>query len=272
VLMPSPRYTSYDVAMGVAGARIIDVPPLGPLDFRLDLGAVESAITPRTRALLIISPGNPTAAVADRDTLKGLAALAQHHGLTVISDEIYERIVYDGAVHTSLASLPGMAGRTITVGGFSKAYAMTGWRVGYLVGSPELVAACARLKSLWSGPTSWVAQQGAITALTHETDLAAGMVATYARRRRIALDALRSLGIEHAPAQGAFYVFFDIRRYGLPSYELSRRLLEEAGVFLYPGSGFRTEWSDHMRLAWLQPEPVLEEALTRLGDWLARHG
>ena len=271
ILMPSPRYTSYDVAVNVAAARIVDVAPPEPLDFSLDVEAIEAAITPRTRALLIISPGNPTAAVADRERLRAVCEVARRHGLMMISDEMYERIVYEGAVHTSIASLPHMRESTITVGGFSKAYAMTGWRVGYLAAPAPLVAAAARLKRLWSGPTSQIAQHGALAALTHPDDLSAPGVSTYARRRALTLEALRALGLPHAPAQGAFYVFFDISGLGLPSYELSRRLLAEAGVFLYPGSGFGSEWGGHMRLAWVAPDELLEQALTRIGDWIARH-
>ncbi len=269
ILMPSPRYTTYDLAVGVAGARIVDVAPRGPLDFSLDVAAIEAAITPRTRALLIISPGNPTAAVAGSAELEAVADLARRRGLTVISDEIYERIVYDGTVHTSIASLPGMGEQTVTVGGFSKAYAMTGWRVGYLAGPRELVAATARLKRLWSGPTSTIAQHGALAALAGGDELITDAMSTYRRRRRIVLDTFAELEIAHAPAQGAFYLFFDLAPLGLSSFELSRRLLTEAGVFLYPGSGFGERWGGgHMRLAWLAPEERLREGLSRLGDWV----
>jgi aspartate/methionine/tyrosine aminotransferase len=161
--------------------------------------------------------------------------------------------------------------RTITVGGFSKAYAMTGWRVGYLVAPPATVAAAARLKELWSGPTSQIAQHGALAALRGGPELVEEAVASYARRRAVALAGLRSFGLAHAPAQGAFYAFFDVASLGLSSYELSRRLLLEAGVFLYPGSGFGAEWRGHMRLAWLAPDDLLEQALTRMGDWIASH-
>lgn len=268
ILMPGPRYTSYDVSVNVAGAQIVNVPPTGKLDFRLDLAAMESLIGPRTRALLIITPGNPTASVADRDRLVGLSELARRYGLTVISDEMYERIVYDGVKHTSIASMDGMRDLTVTVGGFSKAYAMTGWRVGYLAAPARLVEAASRLKRLWGGPTAEVSQYGALAALTHETDLAARAVATYASRRSIALQALDAMRLPYAPSEGAFYVFFDISSLGMHSYDFARGLLTDAGVFLYPGSGFGDEWSGYMRMAWLAPEDRLREALGRLHGWV----
>lgn len=268
VLMPSPRYTSYDVAINVAGARIVGVPPPGPLDFTLDAAEIEARITPHTRALLIISPGNPTAAVPGRASLEAVAEVARRHGLMVISDEMYERIVYDGATHTSVAALPGMRERTVTVGGFSKAYAMTGWRVGYLAGPPRVIESVARLKALWSGSTSVISQAAALAALTSEADLWAEHLAIYTERRALALAALDALELPHAPSEGAFYGFFEISSLGIDSYELSRRLLLEAGVFMYPGSGFGAEWNRHMRLAWLQPEPLLEEALARFSHWI----
>jgi aminotransferase len=271
VLMPGPRYTSYDVGANMAGARIVTVPPPGPLDFRLDPSAVEALIGPRTRALLIITPGNPTACVADGDRLAAVGEIARRHDLMVIADEIYERILYDGVQHVSMASLPGMRERTITVGGFSKSYAMTGWRVGYLAGPAEVVARVSALKQLWSGTTSVISQHAALTALVAASDLAAPAVARYTERRALALAALDRLGLPYAPAQGAFYAFFDIGALGMPAYELSRRLLSEAGVFLYPGSGFGPEWGAYMRMAWLQPRDRLEEALTRMGTWIEAH-
>jgi aminotransferase len=271
ILMPAPRYTTYDVAVNVAGARIVSVPPRGPLDFRLDASAIEPLITSRTRALLIITPGNPTAAVADHRRLVEIGELARRHGLTVISDEMYERIVYDGIEHTSIGSFPESSETTVTVGGFSKAYAMTGWRVGYLAGPRSLVAAASRLKRLWSGPTPELSQHGALAALSWETDLAAEALAEYASRRAIALAALDQIGLPYAPSEGAFYAFFDVTSLGIHSYELSRRLLTEAGVFLYPGSGFGDEWSGYMRMAWLAPEARLREALEQLANWVGKN-
>jgi aminotransferase len=232
---------------------------------------VEALIGPRTRALLIITPGNPTACVAGRSRLEAVADVARRHDLIVIADEMYERIIYDGVQHVSMASLPGMRERTITVGGFSKSYAMTGWRVGYLAGPAQVVARVSALKQLWSGTTSEISQHAALAALVAAPDLAAPALAEYTARRALALAALDRLGLPYAPAQGAFYAFFDVGALQMPSYELSRRLLSEAGVFLYPGSAFGQAWSGYMRMAWLQPRDRLEEAFTRMDAWMDRH-
>lgn len=273
ILMPDPRYTAYDVAVAVAGAKIVSVPPVSspaasPVVFGLDADALEAAITPRTRALLLITPGNPTGAVADRASLLAVAELARRHDLLVISDEMYERIRYDGVEHVSIGSLPGMADQTITVGGFSKAYAMTGWRVGYVAGPASIMEQVRRAKARWSGCAPVVSQHAALAALTGPQEPVDAMVAEYARRRAIALPALARMGLPVSPSQGAFYAFVETRGLGLESFELSRRLLVEGGVFLYPGSGFGARWATHMRLAWLQPEPLLTEALERMERWI----
>jgi aspartate/methionine/tyrosine aminotransferase len=148
---------------------------------------------------------------------------------------------------------------------------MTGWRVGYLAGPAALVARASALKQLWSGTTSEIAQHAALAALAAGPDLAAPALAEYTERRALALAALDRLGLPYAPVQGAFYAFFDVGALQLHSYELSRRLLSEAGVFLYPGSGFGQEWGGYMRMAWLQPRDRLEEALTRMGTWIEAH-
>jgi aminotransferase len=270
ILMPDPRYTAYDVAVAAAGATIVSVPPApgSPVAFDLDAAAIEAAITPRTKALLLITPGNPTGAVAARADLERVAAVARRHGLLVISDEMYERIRYDGIEHVSMASLPGMAASTVTVGGFSKAYAMTGWRVGFVAGPAALMEQVRAGKRRWSGCAPVVAQHAALAALTGAQEPVEAMLREYAARRAIALPALARMGLPVSPSQGAFYAFVETEALGIPSAELSRRLLVEAGVFLYPGSGFGARWSTHLRLAWLQPQPRLIEALERMERWI----
>jgi aminotransferase len=269
ILIPDPRYTAYDVAVNVCGARMVPVSCRIEDDFELDPDAVRALITPRTRALLVITPGNPTAAVAGAARLRAIAEIAAEHDLVVISDEIYERILYDGAEHLSIASLPGMAARTLTVNGFSKAFAMTGWRVGYIAGPARTIAGIAARKARWFASAPTVSQVAALAALEGPPALVDDALAEYAARRQITLEAIDRLGFPRGSSRGAFYVFFDVTAVGLSAYELSRRLLQEAGVFCYPGSGFGEAWSGYLRLAWLQPEPVLGEALERIARWLA---
>lgn len=270
VIIPNPSYGTYALAAHLAGG----VPVLVPLDrdagFQLDLAAVERHVTPRTKAIVVVSPNNPTGTVQSRAALEGIAEIARRHDLLVISDEIYEKILFDGAVHHSIAAFPGMRDRTIIVNGFSKAYSMTGWRVGWLAAPRPILAGMQAVKDTWSICTPAPNQWAALAALTGPQDCLHETVATYARRRRWLFDGLRAAGLDWAPHGGAVFVFVDIRPSGLASEEFCVRLLREGRVLTYPGSEFGPIGEGFMRMTLLAPDPRFRLAVDRITEFARR--
>ncbi len=264
VLVPDPRYSSYDAAIGRAGGVIVPVPTREEDDFDLMPDEVARRITPRTKAILLVTPGNPTAGVISPDHLRAIADLAIAHDLVLIADEMYERFVYDGAEHFSIASIPAMRGRTITLGGFSKSYAMTGWRLGYVVAPAALTTVIRALKEAISISAPAISQWAGVAALNGPQDCVAAFRATYDARRRAVMPALDALGFTYGHPYGAFYIFVNTGASGVPAFTLARRLLEEAHVLIFPGTGFGAAWSDYLRFSLLQPTPVLLDAVGRL--------
>jgi aminotransferase len=268
ILVPDPRYTSYDVAIQMAGAKMVSIPTTEGDGFDLDPDEVERRITPRTRVLLLITPGNPTAGTITPPNIRRIAEIARKHDLLVISDEIYEKLLYDGAEHLSIGSLPGMAERTITLNGFSKTYCMTGWRVGYLAGSRSVMRRVRRLKDLASSCAPVVSQWAGVEALEGPQDVVEEYRRIYEGRRRVMLDGLDRMGFTYGDPRGAFYVFVNASSVGMDSIDLSRKLLEEARVLIFPGTGFGEQWVDYMRASYLAPEAELAEAMTRIESCL----
>jgi aminotransferase len=268
ILVPDPRYTSYDVAIQMAGAKMVSVPTNEEDGFDLDPDEVERRITPRTRVLLLITPGNPTAGTITPGNLRRLAEIARKHDLLVISDEIYEKLLYDGTEHLSIGSLPGMAERTITLNGFSKTYCMTGWRVGYLAGPRSVMRRVRRLKELASSCAPVVSQWAGVAALEGPQDVVEEYRRIYEGRRRVMLDGLDRMGFTYGDPRGAFYIFVNASSVGMDSIDLSRKLLEEARVLIFPGTGFGDQWVDYMRASYLAPEAELAEAMTRIESCL----
>ncbi len=265
ILVPDPRYSSYDAAIGRAGGVIVPVPTRQEDDFDLRPDEVERRITAHTKAILLVTPGNPTAGVISPMHLRQIAQLAIDHDLVVISDEIYEQFVFDGAEHFSIGSLPEMRGRTITLNGFSKTYAMTGWRLGYVVAPPALTQAIRAMKQSISIAAPAIAQWAGIAALTGPQECVAEFRTIYDERRRALMPALDALGFTYGHPYGTFYIFANISTTGMPAFTLARKLLEEARVLIFPGTGFGPAWSDYVRFSVLQPTPVLLEAVARLG-------
>ena len=272
ILVPDPRYTSYDQAIEQAGGRMVLVPTYPEDDFDLRPDEVEKAITPATKALLIISPSNPTGGVVSVASLHAIAEIAKARDLIVISDEIYERFVYPPSQQLSIASLPGMAERTITLNGFSKTYAMTGWRVGYLAASPLFARVLTGLKATLTGPTSTVGQYAALAAVTGPQDAVAETYAIYMQRRQLMMEGLSNLGLTYSAPQGGYFLYTNAASSGLSAFELSYLFLREGHVLIFPGTAFGKKWTDWLRISWLQPEDQLREALTRMAAVLARHG
>lgn len=264
ILVQDPRYSSYDEAIRRAGGVPVPLPTREADNFDLDPAVVAARITPRTKAILLITPGNPTAGVIAPTNLRAIADLAIAHDLVVISDEIYEKFLYDGAQHLSLASLPGMRERTITLNGFSKTYAMTGWRLGYVVAPPAITRAIRALKGIVSICAPVPSQWAGIAALEGPQDCVAAFRASYDERRREVMRVLSASGFTYGHPYGAFYIFANTSATGIPAFELAKRLLLDGRVLVFPGTGFGEGWKDYLRFSLLQPTPLLLEALDRL--------
>ena len=270
VILHEPSYVAYVPAIVFAGGTPVLVATRFEDDFALDPAAVEAAVTPRTKALFLGYPSNPTGAVLTDDVQDELAAIAARHDLLVYSDEIYDRLAYGTYRHRAFSSLPGMRERTILMGGFSKAYAMTGWRVGYVAAPASILEGMVKIHQygIMSAPT--MAQDAALAAvLDGEADVVR-MVAEYDRRRRLLVDGLRAIGLETFEPRGAFYAFPRITSTGLGDDEFAERLLAEERVAVVPGSAFGPSGAGHVRMCYATSYEGLEEALLRIGRFVER--
>jgi aspartate/methionine/tyrosine aminotransferase len=265
VIVPDPGYPIYESITRFVGGTPVPIPIRMENDFRLDVDELASLITPRTKLLVINSPANPTGGVLTPNDIERIAELAVRHDLIVLADEIYARILYDGAVHLSIASVPGMAERTIVLDGFSKTYAMTGWRLGYAIVPPALIKAYGTLIiNTISGATTF-AQVGAIEALRGPQDSIDAMVAEFRARRDLVVDGLNEIpGVRCLKPQGAFYVFPEISATGLTGAKLADRLLHDAGVCVLAGTAFGSLGTNHIRISYANSRENLAEALRRI--------
>jgi aspartate/methionine/tyrosine aminotransferase len=273
VIVPDPGYPIYESLTRFVGATPIPIPIRMEHDFRLDVDELASLITPRTRLLIINSPANPTGGVLNRADLQRIAKLAQEHDLWVMTDEIYGRILYDGEEHISIASLPGMTERTIVLDGFSKTFAMTGWRLGYAVVPDSLIPTYSELviNTISCAPT--FAQVGAVQALVGPQDDVEAMVVEFKARRDLVVNGLNEIqGIRCATPLGAFYAFPDISGTGLSGAEFAERLLVEADVCVLAGTAFGGVGTDHIRISYANSRENLTEALGRIGRFVAGLG
>jgi aspartate aminotransferase len=265
VIVPDPGYPIYESLTRFMGATPVPIPIRMAHDFRLDVDELAGLITPRTTMLVINSPANPTGGVLTRGDLEAIAELAIRHDLVVLADEIYSRILYDGTEHVSIASLPGMAERTIVLDGFSKTFAMTGWRLGYAIVPSSLVGMYGQLiiNTISCAPT--FAQIGAVEALRGQQDDVAAMVVEFKARRDLVVDGLNAIpGIRCLRPTGAFYVFPDIAGTGLSGADLAERLLHEAGVCVLAGTAFGGVGTQHIRISYANSRENLATALERI--------
>jgi aminotransferase len=268
VIVPEPCYVAYEPCVRFAGGVPVRVPTRWEDDFAVDASAVAAAVTPRTKAILLGSPANPTGAVQPPPALEALVRLAQERDLYLVSDEIYDRLTYTGR-HTCLGALPGARDRTVVLGGFSKAQAMTGWRVGWICAPEPVAELCVRVHQYTMLCAPHVSQLAAVEALEHADDDVTAMVADYDRRRRVFVKGLRELGLDCPEPAGAFYAFPSIRRSGLDSETFAERLLHEQRVAVVPGNVFGPSGEGHVRCSYATALPLLEEALERIGRFLA---
>lgn len=271
VVIPEPCFVSYGPEVTFAGGVPVTVPTYVHDDFQVTAAALEAAITPRTKAILLGYPNNPTGAVMTRQIMTEIAALAEEHDLLIISDEIYDQLVY-GIEHTCVPSLPGMRDRTILLGGFSKDYAMTGWRIGYACANPELLAAMGKVHQYSIMCASTMAQAAALVALEQGADHVKRMRQEYDRRRHLIVDGFNTLGLDCFEPRGAFYAFPSIARSGMSSDSFAWRLLEEEEVAVIPGEAFGASGNGFVRAAYAQSYEKIEEALNRIESFMRRHG
>jgi aminotransferase len=270
IIMAEPTYVAYVPDVVFAGARPVFVPARPDDGWQLDPDAVEAAITPRTKALFLGFPNNPTGAVLEPERRRALAAIADRHDLLVISDEVYDRLVYGGHQHEAFSALSGMRERTILLGGFSKAYAMTGWRIGYAAGPAEVIGAMTKIHQYTMLCASITAQMAAIEALHNGERDMEEMVGQYDARRRLVVSRLNQIGLDCHEPEGAFYVFPSIRRTGLSSEEFAEALLREERVAVVPGDAFGDCGTDHIRCSYAASVGELEEALRRMERFTTR--
>ncbi len=265
VLMFDPGWVSYEPMVVMAGARCLHVPLRPDDNYRITREAIEAVLTPQTRVMIVNSPNNPTGRVLTREEAEAIVGVAREHDVLVISDEIYEKIIYDGREHLSLAAFPGMAERTLTVNGFSKAYAMTGWRLGYVAGPAPLIKQIMKVHSHSATCATSFAQYGGVAALEGPQDVIQEMVAAWDRRRRFVTERLNAIpGFRCPLPEGAFYAFPDVSGTGLSGQEVAQKLIEEAHVGVTPGDAFGESGASCIRLSFATADELLERALERI--------
>jgi aspartate/methionine/tyrosine aminotransferase len=272
VIYPDPGFPIYESMASFVGARPVPIPLSEAHDFRLDVDELRSLVTDRTRLIIFNSPANPTGGVLNRADLEAIAAIAIERDIIVLADEIYGRILYEGE-HHSIAALPGMAERTIILDGFSKTFAMTGWRLGYAIVPPALVQPFSRLIINSVSCTSAFSQIAAVEALTGPQAAVDAMVAEFHARRDLVVDGLNAIpGIRCRRPQGAFYVFPNVSGTGLTGGEFADKMLYEAGVSVLAGSAFGRVGVDHARISYANSQSNLRRAVERIADVVARVG
>ena len=264
VLVPQPSYVSYEPTAVMAGAVPVIINLKEENQFRLTPQELEAAITPKTKILVLPYPNNPTGAIMEKEDLEAIAPIIEKHDLYVLSDEIYGELTYGDKKHVSIATLPGMQERTILVNGFSKAYAMTGWRLGYACGPEKIIEQMIKIHQycIMCAPTT--SQYAAVEALKNGDEDVRMMRESYDERRRFVLHSLREMGLSCFEPLGAFYVFPCIKEFGMTSDEFATRLLQEQNVAIVPGTAFGDCGEGYLRISYAYSIENLREALTRL--------
>jgi aminotransferase len=270
VISPDPGYVAYEADIVFAGGVPVIVPTYAKYEFAVRASEIAAAITPSTKMILIGNPNNPTGAVIPQAELEEIAKLAIEHDLIVAVDEVYSRLVYDQE-HKSIASLPGMRERTILLDGFSKAYAMTGWRIGYVAAPAPILEAMLKIHQYTIMCAGTAPQEAALEALRHGEDDIMMMHEAYARRRRMFVDGLNRIGLPCCEPRGAFYAFPYIGDLGLTDEEFAERLLFEEHVAVVPGIAFGSAGAGYVRCAYCTAYDQLEEALVRMERFLKKY-
>ena len=270
IISPEPTYVAYEWCAVLAGGVFVPVPTRVENNFKVKASDIGRRVTGRTKALLLGYPNNPTGAVMERSDLEDVAALVRKRDLMVVSDEIYDQLVY-GVKHTCFSALPEMKERTILLGGFSKAYAMTGWRIGYAAGPPDIIEAMMKVHQYTMMCVPIMAQMAAIEALKAGDSAVKEMVANYDRRRRVMVRGLNAIGLDCFEPRGAFYAFPSVKATGLSSEDFAERLLLEERVAVVPGSTLGASGEGFVRCCYATALDEIKEALVRMGRFVERN-
>jgi len=271
VIIPTPCFVSYQAEVILAGGVPVEIPTFVEDGFQVQPDRLETAITPRTKAILLGYPNNPTGAVYSREVLLEIARIAEKHDLVIISDELYDQLVY-GVKHVCFPSLPGMRPRTVLLGGFSKNYAMTGWRAGFACGPAEIIKGLVRIHqyTIMSAPT--MSQLAALEAIQHGHKFVVQMRDEYDRRRKLIVGGLNQLGLPTFEPHGAFYAFPNVAITGMDDETFAQKLLEEERVAVVPGNSFGAGGEGFVRCSYATAYEKIEEALRRMQHFMQRHG
>lgn len=267
ILIPEPCYISYSPITALSGGVPVGIETYAADNFKLRAEQLQAVITPRSKVLILCYPSNPTGGIMTYEDWLPIAKLVEENDLIVISDEIYAELTY-GEKHVSFAAMPGMKDRTILVSGFSKAFAMTGWRMGYACGHREIIAAMLKIHQYTVMCAPIMAQYAALEALQHGLEEKDRMVESYNQRRRLVVKGFREIGLDCHEPQGAFYAFPSIASTGMSSETFAQRLLEEAGVAAVPGDVFGLGGEGHLRCSYATSVTQLTEALDRIGNFV----
>ncbi len=268
ILVPDPNYNSYRDSIKFARGVRVSIPTKVEESFKVDPDVVKSKITDKTKAILMVSPNNPAGSLMKRETIEALTQIAVEHDLLIIADDIYDRFVYDGLQHISTASLDKVHDRTITLNACSKQFAMCGWRLGWIVGPKDLIAAIRNYKAIMTGPAPIIGQIGALSALNGDSEAVSNMYNTFVSRRKTVMEGLDKIGIQYGIPEGGQFVFASIAQYGMDSYEFAKMILKNCHVLVYPGGAFGSQFDQYIRITFLQPEDKLREALERMDRFL----
>ena len=270
VIMPDPSYVSYPACVHLAGGVPVSIPTYEENDFEISASDIEARITAKTKAILLGYPANPTGAVMPHDKLQKIAELARKHDILMIVDEIYSQLIY-GAEHTCIAALPGMQEHTVLLNGFSKSFAMTGWRIGYAAAGKPIIAAMTKIHQYTIMCASTMAQMAALEAMKAGEQDVIDMVEDYNHRRLVTVKGLRDIGLSCFEPKGAFYAFPSIKSTGMSSEEFAEKLLMEEKVAVVPGTAFGPSGEGYVRCCYATSLKEIEEALVRMKRFLERH-
>ena len=266
VLVPNPSWLHYFYCAELCGAKTVSYPLLEENEFNVQIEDIEHLITPKTKMIIVNSPNNPTGSVLTIESLEKIAKIAKENNLIVLSDEIYEKLLYDGSKHTSIASLPGMEERTIIINGVSKAYAMTGWRIGFVASkNPEFISAMIRVLQYTVTCAASVSQYAALAALEGPQECTEEMRVQFDRRRKMVYESINKIpGLSCICPKGAFYCFVNIKGLGISDEEASHYYLNEAGVAMIPGSAFGEYGTGYLRIAFSNSYENIEKAMDKI--------
>ena len=271
VLITSPRFTTYDLTVRMCNAIPVPIPTYEKNNFALMPDIIEQKITKKTKLIVLVSPNNPTGAVTPPENIKKIADIAIKHNLIVIADEIYADLIYENHEHLSIGTLENMKERTLTLNGFSKTYAMTGWRIGYIAGPEDIAVKMSEIRHSLSINSCTFSQYGALAALEGPQEEIIKMKEEYNLRRKFCMRALDEIGFTYGDPGGAFYIYTNVSKSGLSASNFCKKLLENTGVLLFPGTLFGDEEDKYIRLSYLQPIEKIQESMKRIKGFINEH-